>query len=110
MEHSRTAIAEIIVLYKYWVIFKQYISKRHKWFGIKIYKLCNSGIHIDMKGYFGKDKKCETGTVTATHATIAGLTTRTGNVGYKLYMDFSYYPDLFNNVHTRPQIAAVLSD
>lgn len=39
------AVDEIIVLFIVRVIFKQCISKKHKWFGIKLYKLCDS------KGY-----------------------------------------------------------
>jgi hypothetical protein len=39
------AVDEIIVLFKGRVVFKQYILKKHKCFGIKIYKLC------DPKGY-----------------------------------------------------------
>jgi hypothetical protein len=40
------AIDEIVVLFKGRVIFKQYIPVKHKWFGIKIYKLCDSkGCH-----------------------------------------------------------------
>jgi hypothetical protein len=39
------AIDEIIVLYKDRITFKQYIPKKHIWFGIKIYKFC------DFKGY-----------------------------------------------------------
>jgi hypothetical protein len=36
------AVDEIIVLFKGRVIFKQYILKKNKWFGINIYKLCDS--------------------------------------------------------------------
>jgi len=32
----------IIVLFKDRIIFKQYIPKKHKQFGVKIYKLCAS--------------------------------------------------------------------
>ena len=39
------AVDEIIVLFKGRVIFKQYIPKKYKWFGIKSYLLCDS------KGY-----------------------------------------------------------
>jgi hypothetical protein len=39
------------------VIFKQYISKKHKCFGINIYKLCNmtGGYTYDMSIYLEKD-------------------------------------------------------
>jgi hypothetical protein len=39
------AVDEVIVPFKGRVNFKQYIPKKHKCFGIKIYKLC------DMSGY-----------------------------------------------------------
>jgi len=42
---KHSAVDEIIVLFKDRVIFKQYIPKIYKWFGIKPYKLCDS------KGY-----------------------------------------------------------
>jgi hypothetical protein len=35
-------VDEIIVPFKGKVIFKQYIPKKHRWCGIKIYKLCDS--------------------------------------------------------------------
>jgi hypothetical protein len=35
-------VDEIIVLFKGRVVFKQYIPKKHKRFGIKVYKLCDS--------------------------------------------------------------------
>jgi len=36
------AIDEVTVMFKGRVIFRQYIPKKHKHFGVKIYKLCNS--------------------------------------------------------------------
>ena len=36
------AVDEVIVLYKGSVVFQQYIPKKHKRFGTKIYKLCDS--------------------------------------------------------------------
>jgi len=36
------AVDEVTVLYKGRVVFRQYIPKKHKRFGIKIYKLCDS--------------------------------------------------------------------
>jgi hypothetical protein len=47
-----------------------------------------------MSEYLFQDRKC----VTATCATVAGLTTRIENVGHKLYMDnFFSSPELFDN-------------
>jgi hypothetical protein len=82
------AIDEVIVLFKVRVTFKQYIPKKHKRFGIKIYKLCDSlGYSYNMTVYLGKDRKLATPTMTATHVTVTGLTGRIENLGHKLYMD-----------------------
>jgi hypothetical protein len=69
---------EVIVLFISRIIFKRCISNKHKWFGIKIYKLCDS------KGYTYKDRKCASDTVTATHATVTGPTSRIINVAHEL--------------------------
>jgi len=63
------AVDEITVLFKGRAIFKQYIPKKHKWFGIKFYELCDSKEYpINMTMYLGKDRKCMTPSMTATHA------------------------------------------
>jgi len=50
------AVDGIIVKFQGRVIFRQYISKKRKHFGIKIYKLCDeSGCTYDMKVYLGRD-------------------------------------------------------
>jgi hypothetical protein len=68
------AVDEIIVLLKGRIIFKWCIPKRHKWFGINLYKLCGSKVYTyNMTVYLGKDRKCATHS-TATHAThVRGL-------------------------------------
>jgi len=38
---EQLAVDEVIVMYKERVVFRQYIPKKHKRFGIKIYKLCD---------------------------------------------------------------------
>jgi hypothetical protein len=51
------AIDKVIVLFKGKAAFKQYIPKKHKRFGIKIYKLCDrTGYKYDMEVYLGKDR------------------------------------------------------
>jgi hypothetical protein len=75
--------------------FSEFIPKKYKWFGIKIYKLCDSKGYIyiyHMRAHLGKDRTHTTGTMTATHKTVAGLTTRIQNVGHKLYMDYFFFP------------------
>jgi hypothetical protein len=91
------AIDEVIVLFNGRVAFKQYIPKKHKRFGIKIYKLCDmTGYTYDMEVYLGKDRKRATPDMTATHATVKQLTRKIQGSGHKLYMD-NYFssPDLY---------------
>jgi hypothetical protein len=97
------AIDVITVLFKGRVVFKQYIPKKNKRFGIKIYKLCDfKGYTYNMSVYLGRDRKRATTSMTETHATVTGLTTRTENFGHKIYMDnFFSSPDLFNDLHTK---------
>ena len=69
-------------------MFRQYIPKKRKRFGIKIYKLCGeSGYTYDMKVYFGKDSRSATDDMTATHATVRHLTCRVEGLGHRLFMD-----------------------
>ena len=52
------SVDEVIVPFKGRVIFKQYIPKKRKVFGIKIFKLCDlTGYTYDMKVYLGKDRQ-----------------------------------------------------
>jgi hypothetical protein len=68
------AIDEVIVSFKGRVIFRQYILKKHKDFGIKIFKLCKStGYTYDMKVYLGKDRQCTPQHLIATHATVTEM-------------------------------------
>ena len=61
------AIDEVIVSFKGRAIFKQYIPKKRKRFGIKIFKLCDStGYMYDMKVYLGKKRQRTAQHVTAT--------------------------------------------
>ena len=51
------AVNEVTLKFKGGIVFKQYISKKRKHFGIKMFKLCDStGYTYDMKVYLGKDK------------------------------------------------------
>ena len=64
----------MIVLYKGRVVFRQYIPKKHKRFGIKIYKLCESqGYTYDMSVYLGKQWQHATAQITAIHGTVLQL-------------------------------------
>jgi predicted metal-dependent enzyme (double-stranded beta helix superfamily) len=65
------AVDKVMVLYKGRVIFQQYIPKKHKRFGIKIYKLCNSLEYTyDASVYLGKQRQHATSQITATHGTV----------------------------------------
>ena len=62
------------MLYKERVAFQQYIPKKHKRFGIKIYKLCDSlGYTYDMNMYLGKQRLHATAQITATHGMVLQL-------------------------------------
>ena len=78
------AVDEVMVKFKGRVIFRQYIPKKRKRFGIKIYKLCDeSGYTYDMRVYLGKDSDSATDDMTATHATVRHLTSRVEGLGHK---------------------------
>jgi hypothetical protein len=54
---EHVVVDEAEVLFKGWVIFKQYIPKKHVRFGIEIYKLCAmSGYTHDMDIYLQRDR------------------------------------------------------
>ena len=94
------AVDEVIVKFKGRVLFKQYIPKKRKRFGIKMFKLCDSnGYTYDMSVYLGKDRQRATQHLTATHATVTNLTRGVEGFGHKLYMDnFFSSPDLFDDL------------
>src|SRR5215469_5043098 len=97
------AVDEVIVLYKGRVIFRQYIPKKHRRFGIKIYKLCDAlGYTYDMSVYLGKQRLLATQEISATHGTVLELVRRVEGLGHKLYMD-SYFssPALFDDLFER---------
>ena len=75
LEHL--AVDKVIVKFKGSIIFRQYIPKKRKRFGIKIYKLCDeSGYTYDVRVYLGRDSHSTTDDMTATHATVRHLTSR----------------------------------
>jgi len=94
------AVDEVIVKFQGRVIFRQYIPKKKKHFGIKIYKLCDESRYMyDMRVYLGKDSRSATDDMTATHATVRHLTYRFEGLGHKLFMDNSFSsPRLFDNL------------
>ena len=66
------AIDEVIDKYKGRVIFWQYIPKKHKHFGIKIYKLSNeTGYTCDTTVYLDRDRQRRVQNLTAAHSTVS---------------------------------------
>ena len=97
------AVDELIVKFKGRVIFRQYIPKKRKRFGIKIYKLCDeSGYTYDMSVYLGRDSHPATDDMTATHATVRHLTCRVESLGQRIFTDnFFSSPRHFDDLDRR---------
>ena len=82
------AVDEVIMLYKGRVAFRQYIPKKHKRFGIKIYKLCDAlGYTYDMSVYLGKQRQHATAQITVTHGTVLQVIRRVEGLCHKVFMD-----------------------
>ena len=100
---EQLSVDKVIMLCKGRVVFRQYIPKKHKRFGIKIYKLCDSlGYTYDMSVYLGKQKQHATVQITATHGMVLQLIWRVEGLGHKIFMD-SYFtsPALFDALFQR---------
>ena len=81
------AVDEVIMLYK-GRVFRQNIPKKHKRFGIKIYKLCDSlGYTYDMSVYLGKQRQHATAKITAMHSMVLQVIRRVEGLGHKIFMD-----------------------
>ena len=95
------AVDEVIVKYRGRVIFRQYIPKKRKRFGIKIYKLCDEvGYTCAMRVYLGKDSQSATDDMTTPHSTVRHLTHRVEGLGQRLFMDnFFSSPRLFDDLN-----------
>jgi len=65
--------------------------------------MCDSKGYTDsMTMYLGKDRKCATPSMAATHATVRRLAARIVHLGHKLYMgNFFSSPALFGNLHNK---------
>ena len=93
------AVLEVIVLYKRKVIFQQYIPKKHKRFGIKIYKLCDSLVYTyDISVYLGKQRQRATAKIT--HGTVLQVIQTAEGLGHKVFM---------NNYFTLPALLLSIS-
>jgi hypothetical protein len=90
------AVDEVIVLYKGRVVFRQYIPKKHKRFGIRTYKLCDSVSYTYMSVYLGKQRQHATAQITATHRTVLQVIWRVEGMGHKTFMgNYFTSPALF---------------
>jgi hypothetical protein len=85
---ERLAVNEVIVLCKGRVIFWQYIPKRDKKFGVKIYRLCSCvGYTYDMSVYLGKQWQHATDQITVTYGTLLRVIHRVERPGHKIFVD-----------------------
>lgn len=94
---SNLVIDEVIVTFKGRVVFRQYIPKKHKRWGIKVYKLCDESAYTyDMKVYLGKDRdECLEGQ-SAAETVVLKLIESVRGKGHNLFIDnFFTSPKLF---------------
>ena len=98
-----SGLDKVIVLYKGRAIFRQYIPKKHKRFGIKFYEICvETGYTYDMTIYLGRDRQRTARHLTVTRATVSELTKKIQGSGHKLYMDNQFSSsDLFDDLDTK---------
>ena len=95
-------VDEIIVTFKGRVIFRQYIPKKHKRWGIKIYKLCDETAYTcDMKVYLGKDKAESYEGKSAPESVVINLIQDLKGKGHNLFID---------NFFTSPSLLLYLRD
>ena len=96
------AVDEITVFFKGRIILKQYIPKKHTWFGMKLYKLWDSEEYTyHMTVYLDKDRKCETPWQLHMQL-LKGLAAGTEHMRHKLYMDsFLLSSALFDDLRTK---------
>jgi hypothetical protein len=58
-------------------------------------------IHNNILVHLGREKKCATATMTATHAAVSELTTTIENLGHKLCMDSFSFLLTFDDLHMK---------
>jgi hypothetical protein len=102
--YEHLAVDEVIVLFRGRVIFKQYILKKYKCLGIKIYKLCdNNQLYIQYECILEKRyAKCKTDVDSYT-CKWEKMTRRVEGVGHK-DMNFTWtvsFLQTCDNLHTR---------
>ncbi|GFS93137.1 piggyBac transposable element-derived protein 4 [Trichonephila clavipes] len=90
---------EVIIKFKGRVLFKQYILKKRKQWGLKMYKIADAtGYTYDMRVYLGKDKK-ENLSTSASYNVVYTMTDCIKGKGHKVFMDnFFSSPELFRDL------------
>ncbi|GFV79630.1 piggyBac transposable element-derived protein 4 [Trichonephila clavipes] len=90
---------EVILKFKGRVLFKQYIPKKRKQWGLKMYKIADAtGYTYDMRVYLGKDKK-ENLSTSASYNVVYTMTDCMKGKGHKDFMDnFFSSPELFRDL------------
>ncbi|GFW73903.1 piggyBac transposable element-derived protein 4 [Trichonephila clavipes] len=90
---------EVIIKFKGRVLFKQYIPKKRKQWGLKMYKIADAtGYIYDMRVYLGKDKK-ENLSTSASYNVVYTMTDCIKGKGHKVFMDnFFSSPELFRDL------------
>jgi len=81
------AIEEVIVLCKGRVIFRQYMPKKRKCFGIKIYKLYEPTGHMYDMSLLGEGETMHGTVLESNSSQVTKLKRKTEGHGHKLYMD-----------------------
>ncbi|GFQ89294.1 piggyBac transposable element-derived protein 4 [Trichonephila clavata] len=90
---------EVIIKFKGRIHFKQYIPKKRKQWGLKMYKIADAtGYTYDMRVYLGKDKK-ENLSTSATYNVVNAMTDCIKGKGHKVFMDsFFSSPELYRDL------------
>ncbi|GBO17667.1 PiggyBac transposable element-derived protein 4 [Araneus ventricosus] len=100
------SLYEVIIKFKGRVIFKQYIPKKRKQWGIKMYKIADAtGYTYDMRVYLGKNKLKENLSPPASYNVVYTMAECIKDKGDKLFMDnFFSSSKLFHSLLTEKKI------
>ncbi|GBM40470.1 PiggyBac transposable element-derived protein 4 [Araneus ventricosus] len=100
------SLDEVIIKFKGRVLFQQYIPKKRKQWGIKMYKISDAtGYTYNMRVYLGKDKLKENLSPSASYNVVYTMAECVKDKGHKLFMDnFFSSPKLFHDLLTEKKI------
>jgi hypothetical protein len=86
------ALDEVIVKLKGRVVFWQYTPKKHKRYGMKLYKLCDgNGYMCNMTTYLGEQLLNAAFNIMPIHGTVLQLKMKMQGVGHILFMDNHFF-------------------